>query len=55
LNKKENASNASDFQSNQDRSERRRYGGSIEGEISLVNGDGIPFIARRSKTSSTAC
>ena len=29
--------------------------GSIEGEICLVNGDGIPFIARRSKTSSTAC
>jgi len=29
--------------------------GSIEGEICLVNGDDIPFIARRSKTSSTAC
>ncbi|MET4280026.1 hypothetical protein ABIB68_008307 [Bradyrhizobium sp. F1.2.2] len=29
--------------------------GSLEGEICLVNGDDIPFIARRSKTSSTAC
>jgi hypothetical protein len=29
--------------------------GSLEGEICLVNGDVIPFIARRSKTSSTAC
>lgn len=28
--------------------------GSLEGEISLENGDDIPFIARRS-TSSTAC
>ena len=28
---------------------------SLEGEISLLNGDDIPFIARRSKTSSTAC
>ncbi len=29
--------------------------GSIEGEISLEGGDDIPFIARRSVTSSTAC
>jgi hypothetical protein len=29
--------------------------GSLEGEICLVNGDNIPFVARRSKTSSTAC
>ena len=29
--------------------------GSLEGEISLINGDDIPFIARRTKTSSTAC
>ena len=29
--------------------------GSLEGEICLLNGDNIPFIARRSKTSSTAC
>jgi hypothetical protein len=29
--------------------------GSLEGEISLQNGDDIPFIARRQKTSSTAC
>jgi hypothetical protein len=29
--------------------------GSLEGEICLINGDDIPFIARRSKTSSTAC
>jgi len=29
--------------------------GSLEGEICLQNGDDIPFIARRSKTSSTAC
>jgi hypothetical protein len=29
--------------------------GSLEGEISISNGDEIPFIARRSKTSSTAC
>ncbi|MBU6464042.1 MAG: hypothetical protein KGK01_18430 [Bradyrhizobium sp.] len=29
--------------------------GSLEGEICLVNGDDIPFIARRSGTSSTAC
>jgi hypothetical protein len=28
--------------------------GSLEGEICFVNGDDIPFIARRSKTSSTA-
>lgn len=28
---------------------------SLEGEICLLNGDSIPFIARRSKTSSTAC
>jgi hypothetical protein len=29
--------------------------GSLEGEICLLNGDDIPFIARRLKTSSTAC
>ena len=29
--------------------------GSLEGEICLENGDEIPFIARRSTTSSTAC
>jgi hypothetical protein len=29
--------------------------GSLEGEICLLNGDNIPFIARRSTTSSTAC
>ena len=29
--------------------------GSLEGEICLLNSDNIPFIARRSKTSSTAC
>ena len=29
--------------------------GSLKGEICLLNGDDIPFIARRSKTSSTAC
>jgi hypothetical protein len=29
--------------------------GSLEGEICRTNGDDIPFIARRSKTSSTAC
>ncbi|WP_283843061.1 hypothetical protein [Bradyrhizobium sp. 2S1] len=29
--------------------------GSLEGEICLVNGDDIPFIARRSDISSTAC
>lgn len=29
--------------------------GSLQGEINLHNGDDIPFIARRSKTSSTAC
>lgn len=29
--------------------------GSLEGEISLDNGDDIPFIARRQTTSSTAC
>jgi hypothetical protein len=32
-----------------------RDDGSLEGEICLLNGDDIPFIARRSKTSSTAC
>jgi hypothetical protein len=32
-----------------------RPAGSLEGEISLQNGDDIPFIARRQKTSSTAC
>jgi hypothetical protein len=30
-------------------------GGSIEGEICMQNGDEIPFIARRTKTSSTTC
>jgi hypothetical protein len=29
--------------------------GSLEGEICLEGGDDIPFIARRSTTSSTAC
>lgn len=29
--------------------------GSLEGEISLQNGDDIPFLARRQTTSSTAC
>jgi hypothetical protein len=29
--------------------------GSLEGEICLKGGDNIPFIARRSVTSSTAC
>ena len=29
--------------------------GSLKGEISLFNGDEIPFIARRERTSSTAC
>lgn len=29
--------------------------GSLKGEICLINSDDIPFIARRSKTSSTAC
>jgi hypothetical protein len=29
--------------------------GSLEGEICLLNGDDIPFIARRPKTYSTAC
>ena len=29
--------------------------GSLEGELSLQNGNDIPFIARRQKTSSTAC
>jgi hypothetical protein len=29
--------------------------GSLKAEISLDNGDGIPVIARRSTTSSTAC
>jgi hypothetical protein len=29
--------------------------GSLEGEICLHNGDDIPFIARRPKTSSIAC
>jgi hypothetical protein len=31
------------------------FGWQLEGEICLLNGDNIPFIARRSKTSSTAC
>jgi hypothetical protein len=29
--------------------------GSLEGEICIQNADEIPFIARRSRTSSTAC
>jgi hypothetical protein len=29
--------------------------GSLEGEICLEGGDDVPFIARRSATSSTAC
>lgn len=29
--------------------------GSLEGEISLANGDDIPFVARRETTSSTTC
>lgn len=29
--------------------------GTLKGEICLLNGDDIPFIARRPKTSSTAC
>jgi hypothetical protein len=29
--------------------------GSLRGEIYLKSGDDIPFIARRSATSSTAC
>jgi hypothetical protein len=29
--------------------------GSLEGEICLAGGDDIPFIARRSKTSSISC
>jgi hypothetical protein len=29
--------------------------GSLEGEICFAGGDDIPFIARRSATSSTAC
>jgi hypothetical protein len=32
-----------------------RPDGSLEGEICLQNGDEILFIARRQKTSSTAC
>jgi hypothetical protein len=32
-----------------------QHDGSLEGEIFLENGDEIPFIARRSTTSSTAC
>lgn len=32
-----------------------RDNGSLEGEICLEGGDDIPFIARRSVTSSTAC
>ena len=32
-----------------------RRDGSLEGEICLEHGDDIPFIARRSPTSSTAC
>lgn len=33
----------------------KRADGSLEGEICLEGGDDIPFIARRSATSSTAC
>jgi hypothetical protein len=33
----------------------KRDDGSLEGEICLEGGDDIPFIARRSDTSSTAC
>jgi hypothetical protein len=29
--------------------------GSLKGEICLINGDDIPFVAWRSKLSSTAC
>lgn len=29
--------------------------GSLEGEVCLENGDDIPFVARRSTTSLTAC
>lgn len=29
--------------------------GSLQGDICLPNGDDIPFIARHSRTSSTAC
>ena len=32
-----------------------RQDGSLDGEICLENGDEIPFAARRSATSSTAC
>jgi hypothetical protein len=32
-----------------------RHDGSLEGEICLENGDEIPFVARRSAASSTAC
>ena len=32
-----------------------RPDGALEGEISLHNGDDIPFIAQRQTTSSTAC
>ena len=32
-----------------------RANGSLQGEISLEGGDDIPFVARRSATSSTAC
>jgi|GEM_PF-5686055 len=32
-----------------------RDDGSLDGEIRLLNGDEIPFIARQAKTSSTAC
>lgn len=33
----------------------KRQDGSLEGEICLEGGDEIPFIARRSATSSTTC
>ena len=32
-----------------------RPDGLLEGEVRLTNGDDIPFIARRTTTSSTAC
>jgi hypothetical protein len=32
-----------------------RQDGSLKGEICLKNGDEIPFVARRSATSSTTC
>ena len=32
-----------------------QHDGSLKGEICMQNGDQIPFVARRSTTSSTAC